>query len=98
MSPDLQLRTITAENNQMRYPPINPKFFVSNRERLNKLLLPYSLAIVNANDILPTNADGTMLLRQNSDLFYLTGIEQEETMLLLYPNAHEEDQREILFL
>ncbi len=82
----------------MRYPPINPKFFVSNRERLNKLLLPYSLAIVNANDILPTNADGTMLLRQNSDLFYLTGIEQEETMLLLYPNAHEEDQREILFL
>jgi len=82
----------------MKYPPIDPKLFVSNRERLKKLLLPNSLAIVNANDILPTNADGTMLLRQNADLFYLTGIEQEETMLLLYPGAHEEDYREILFL
>src|SRR6266446_1443465 len=82
----------------MRYPPIAPKFFVSNRERLATLLLPNSLAIVNANDILPTNADGTLLLRPNSDLFYLTGIEQEETMLLLYPGAHEEEHREILFL
>jgi Xaa-Pro aminopeptidase len=65
---------------------------------LKKLLLPNSLAVVNSNDILPTNADAVLLLRPSSDLFYLTGIEQEETMLLMYPDAHEENHREILFL
>jgi Xaa-Pro aminopeptidase len=82
----------------MRYAPINTQVFETNRARLQELLLPNSLAVVNANDLLPTNADGTLLLRPNSDLFYLTGIEQEETILLVYPDAHEEDQREILFL
>lgn len=82
----------------MRYAPINPQLFISNRANLKALLLPNSLAVVNANDILPTNADGTYLLRQNNDLFYLTGIEQEESLLLLYPDAHEEKHREILFL
>jgi Xaa-Pro aminopeptidase len=53
---------------------------------------------LNANDILPTNADGTMPLRQNSDIFYLSGVDQEETILLIYPDAHEENMREILFL
>ena len=82
----------------MRYAPIEPQLFVTNRANLEKLLLPNSLAVVNANDVLPTNADGTLALRPNSDLFYLTGIEQEESILLLYPDAHEETQREILFL
>ena len=82
----------------MRYAPIDQQLFVAHRANLKKLLLPNSLAVLNANDILPTNADGTLLMRPNSDLFYLTGIEQEETILLLYPQAHEEDQREILFL
>jgi Xaa-Pro aminopeptidase len=82
----------------MRYASIDNTLFISNRNKLNKLLLPNSLAIVNSNDILPTNADGVLLLRPNSDLFYLTGIEQEETILLIYPDAHEENQREILFL
>lgn len=82
----------------MRYVPIDNKFFTGNRAKLKKLLLPNSLAVVNSNDILPTNADGVLLLRPNSDLFYLTGIEQEETILLIYPDAHEESQREILFL
>jgi Xaa-Pro aminopeptidase len=72
--------------------------FVQHRANLAKMLLPNSLAVVNANDILPTNADGTMLLVPNSDLFYLTGTGQEETILLLYPDAHEENMREILFL
>ena len=66
--------------------------------RLAELMLPNSLAVLNANDILPTNADGTLPLRQNTDLFYLSGIDQEETVLLLYPEAHEESMREILFL
>src|SRR6266699_3006958 len=82
----------------MRYAPIDNKLFSGNRKNLKKLLLPNSLAIANANDILPTNADGVLLLRPNSDLFYLTGIEQEESVLLLYPDAHEEDQREVLFV
>jgi Xaa-Pro aminopeptidase len=82
----------------MRHAPIPSKLFVENRERLKKLLLPNSLAVVNANDILPTNADGTLRMQPNTDLFYLTGIEQEETVLLLAPNAFDEKQREILFL
>lgn len=82
----------------MRYQPIDPELFVENRQRLAKLLLPNSLAVVNANDMLPTNADGTLPLHPNSDLFYLTGVEQEETVLLLYPDAHEESMREILFV
>ena len=82
----------------MRYRAINPQLFVNNREKLKKLMLTNSLAVVNANDILPTNADGSLSLRQNSDLFYLTGVDQEETVLLLCPDAHEENMREILFL
>ncbi len=82
----------------MRYSPINSSLFTGHRARLGALLLPNSLALVNTNDALPTNADGNLLLRVNSDLFYLTGIEQEETLLLLYPDAHDEKFREILFL
>ena len=82
----------------MRYQPLNSQMFSSHRANLAKLLLPNSLAVVNANDILPTNADGTLVLHPNSDLFYLAGVEQEESILLLYPDAHEENMREILFL
>jgi Xaa-Pro aminopeptidase len=82
----------------MRHTSIPAKLFVENRARLAKLLRPHSVAIVNANDLLPTNADGTLVMRPNSDLFYLTGIEQEESILLLAPNAFDEKQREILFL
>lgn len=82
----------------MRYRAIDPKLFVENRARLAKHLQANSLAVVNANDILPTNADGTLPLRQNTDLFYLSGIDQEESVLLIYPQAHEENMREILFL
>ena len=82
----------------MRHVPIDPQLFITNRDRLRKLLLKNALAVINSNDILPTNADGTMVLRQNSDLFYLTGIEQEETILLLCPDAADEKQREVLVL
>ena len=77
---------------------INPQFFVENRASLARLMLPNALAVLNANDILPTNADGTLRLQPNADLFYLSGIEQEESILLIYPDAHEEKMREILFL
>src|SRR6187399_2567919 len=82
----------------MRYDPIQKDLFVQNRRRLAALLQPNSLAVVNNNDTLPTNADGTLRLHPNSDLFYLTGIEQEESILLLFPDAHEPRMREILFV
>ncbi|MEJ5272547.1 MAG: aminopeptidase P family protein [Spirochaetota bacterium] len=73
-------------------------FFIQNRINLAKQLLPNSLAILNSNDLLPTNADGTYPFIQNTDLFYLTGINQEETLLLLYPDHPDEKFREILFI
>jgi Xaa-Pro aminopeptidase len=82
----------------MRYAPIDPGLFTGNRDRLKRLLLPNSLAVVNANDVLPSNADAVLPLKQNTDLFYLTGIEQEESLLLLFPDAQDEKHREILFL
>jgi len=82
----------------MRYEPIEPGLFKANRERLKKILLPNSLVAVNANDVLPTNADGSLAMCPNADLFYLTGVEQEQSILLLYPDADDEKQREILFL
>ena len=72
--------------------------FTLNRARLVKKLLPRSLAVLNANDIMPTNADGSLGHRQNADLFYLTGVQQEETILLLAPGAFDPNHREILFV
>ena len=82
----------------MRHLPIDPKLFTENRERLVKKMLPNSLAVVNANDVLPANADATLPIVPQTDLFYLTGIEQEETILLLCPNAFDEKLREVLFV
>lgn len=82
----------------MRYDPIDPALFVTNRRRLKELLRPNSLIVVNANDILPTNGDGTLAMVPNADLFYLTGIEQEQSILVLFPDADEAKHREILFL
>jgi Xaa-Pro aminopeptidase len=59
---------------------------------------PNSLAVINSNDIMPTNADGTMAFKQNSDLFYLTGIEQEESILVICPDFPDKNYREVLFL
>ncbi|HUY92194.1 MAG TPA: aminopeptidase P N-terminal domain-containing protein [Pirellulales bacterium] len=82
----------------MRHAPIDASLFVENRARLKQLLPPRSVAVVNANDVLPTNADGSLPLVPNNDLFYLSGIEQEESMLVLSPDAHDEKLREVLFL
>ena len=82
----------------MRYEPIDPQLFIANRQRLERLLPTHSLAVVNANDVPPTNGDGTLAIIPNSDLFYLTGVQQEQTILVLYPDAEEEKHRELLFL
>jgi len=76
---------------------IDPSLFRDNRQRLVRLLPPGSLVILNANDLLPSNADAT-IAAPNSDLFYLTGVTQEESILVLAPGAFEERHREILFL
>lgn len=82
----------------MRYQKINQQLFVKNRKNLRKELKPNSIVVVNANDVMPTNADGTMRFRQNSDLFYLTGVDQEESILVLCPDYPDEKLREVLFL
>ena len=82
----------------MKAVPLPAALFTLNRDRLSRSLLPRSLAVLNANDIMPTNADGAMGHLQNADLFYLTGIHQEETILLLAPDAFDPNHREILFV
>ena len=92
---------MTAHSARMKCPnriPIPAALFARNRARLEQLMLRNSLAVLNANDVLPTNADGSLRLITHSDLFYLTGIEQEQTVLLLYPDAHDDKQRELLFI
>jgi Xaa-Pro aminopeptidase len=82
----------------MRYERIGAELFQTNRQRLTKMMKKNSLAVVNSNDIMPTNADGTMAFKQNSDLFYLTGIDQEESVLVVCPDFPDKKFREILFL
>jgi Xaa-Pro aminopeptidase len=82
----------------MKAVPLPPALFTLNRARLVAQLPPRSLAVLNANDVMPTNADGTLGYHQNADLFYLTGIHQEETILLLAPDAFDPKLREVLFI
>ena len=82
----------------MRYGSISPDLFKENRRRFREQLPPASLAIFHSNDVMPTNADGTMAFRQNNDLFYLSGVDQEESILVIFPDAVLPQYREILFL
>jgi len=82
----------------MRYAPLAPELFVENRRRFCELLPPASLAIFQSNDVMPANADGTLAFRQNNDLFYLSGVDQEESILVIFPDARLAHHREILFL
>ena len=83
---------------KMRYEQIDKELFVRNRKRLADLLEPGAMAIVHANDILPANADGVLPFVQNRDLYYLSGVDQEETVVIIFPDAAEEKDREILFV
>jgi Xaa-Pro aminopeptidase len=82
----------------MRYGKIDKDLFINNRKNLVKELKDNAVVVLNANDVMPTNADGTMRFRQNSDLFYLTGVDQEETILVLCPDFPDEKYHEVLFL
>ncbi len=82
----------------MRVPQLPSSLFAGARQRLAKLLPPGSVAILHANDIYPTNADGVMPYVQANDLFYLSGIDQEESILVFFPSAPDLKQRVMLFL
>ena len=82
----------------MRYPMINSKLFDRNRQRFRKQLKPNSIAVFNSNDFMPTSADGTHPFIQQTDILYLSGIDQEETLLVICPHTPEEKQKEILFI
>ena len=82
----------------MKYLPIDNSLFKLNRESFIKHLKSNSIAVFNSNDVMPTSADGVMPFKQQTDIFYLSGIDQEESILLLYPNANEEKHRVVLFL
>lgn len=82
----------------MKYAPIDPDFFSTNRSRLAAALRPGSLAIVHSADVPALSADGSLVFYQNSDLFYLSGADQEDTLLVLFPDAVDPAQREILFV
>lgn len=82
----------------MRYTPPTNTFYTQAREQLRNQLEPGALVVLNSNDIMPTNADGVMPFRQNNDLLYCSGIDQEESILLLMPDYPVEHHREILFL
>ncbi len=82
----------------MKYLPLDNKIFIDNRKRFAKTLLPNSIAIFNSNDELPTNADQLYSFKQNSDLYWLTGIEQEDTMLIFCPNNPDKKYKEVLVL
>ena len=82
----------------MKYLPIDKSLFEANRKRFIQQLDPNSLVVLNSNDIQPINADGAHKFIQQTDLFYLSGIDQEESTLIIFPDAREDKHKEILFL
>jgi Xaa-Pro aminopeptidase len=82
----------------MKYHPINNKLFIKNRTKFTAQMKPKSIAVFNSNDIFTTGADSTLPFEQHSDILYLSGADQEESILLLFPDAINENHREILFL
>ncbi len=82
----------------MRYQPADAKLFIENRRKFVKNMKPNSVAIFSSNDIMPTSADGAMAFKQNSDIFWLGGVDQEESVLVIAPDCKIEKNREVLFL
>lgn len=82
----------------MKYLPLDKQIFVQNRQRFVDRMEKNAIAIFNSNDELPTNGDQTFRFKQNSDLFWLTGIEQEDSMLILFPGNPDPKYREVLVL
>lgn len=82
----------------MKYLPLNPELFKKNRQRFVKAMKRGSIAIFVSNDEMPTNGDALYPFKQNSDLFWLSGITQEDSMVVLFPDNHDPKYREVLVL
>src|SRR5262245_29231129 len=82
----------------MKYLPLNLQLFAQNRQRFIKELQPSSIAIFVSNDEVPSNGDALHNFRQNSDLIWLSGIEQEDSMVILFPGHPDPKYREVLVL
>ena len=82
----------------MKYQTINSQLFTYNRKNFVSRLKPHSIAIFNANDEFPRNGDQNFLFKQNPDFFYLTGIDQEQSILVLFPDCPNPLYKEVLFL
>src|SRR6187402_228312 len=82
----------------MKYHQIDRALFIKNRAKFVAQMKPNSVAVFNSNDIYPVSADSTLPFAQHRDIFYLSGVDQEESILLLFPDAPYEHLREILFL
>ncbi|GLU43138.1 aminopeptidase P family protein [Allomuricauda sp. NBRC 101325] len=82
----------------MKYTQIDSNLFVKNRKKFMAYMRPKSIAVFNSNDIYPIGADSTLPFEQARDIFYLSGADQEETILLLFPDAMDAKHREILFV
>ncbi len=82
----------------MKYQRIDANLFVNNRKNFMSNMEPSSLAVFNSNDIYPISADSTMPFAQHRDIFYLSGVDQEESILVLFPDCPKAEHREVLFL
>ena len=82
----------------MKYERINAQLYVKNRQKFVAQMAPKSMAIFNSNDIYPISAASTMPFQQHRDILYLSGVDQEESILILFPDAFNEEHREMLFL
>ncbi len=92
------LKQATCLHYNMKYHQIDNTLFKVNRRNFAERMKPNSIAIFVANDMMPRSADGFFEFRQNPDLFYLTGVDQEETYLIIYPDAPQEQYKEMLFV
>ena len=81
----------------MKYHQIELDLFVKNRKKFVSQMKPNSVAVFNSNDIYPVSADSTLPFAQHRDIFYLSGVDQEESVLLLFPDSFHPHHKEILF-
>jgi len=82
----------------MKYHKIDNALFIKNRKNFAAKMQPSSLAVFNSNDIYPISADSTMPFQQHRDIFYLSGVDQEESILVIFPDCPNPKHREVLFL
>ena len=82
----------------MKYLPVDRDLFVKNRNKFAKKMVQNSMAILNSNDIYPISADSTLPFAQQRDIFYLSGVDQEESVLVIFPDCPKKENREVLFL